>query len=106
MKIFLFILLFISSLVSQQTEEIPFWVKKDIYYKFYGIGQANKDIKGKHYQENVARSRARKDLQKRYDRKNLSNTLMDKYNKLLETKYYVDNKERIYFFIYLDNNNL
>ena len=106
MKTSLLLLLIISSLFSKQVEEIPFWVKKNINYKFYGIGEANKHINGKHYQENVARSRARKDLQKRYDKKHLSNTLMNRYNKLLETKSYRDKKGRVYFFIYLDNHNL
>ena len=106
MKISILLLLIISSLFSHQTEEIPFWVKKDIYYKFYGIGQANKHLKGRHYQENLARSRARKDLQKRYDKKHLSNTLMNRYNKLLETKSYIDTKGRVYILLYLDNYKL
>lgn len=85
---------------------IPFWIKGYVDYKYYGIGKANKHFKGIHYQENLARSRAKRNLQRKYDDDNLSNKLMNEYNELLETKTYTNDRGRIYTLIYLDNYNL
>jgi hypothetical protein len=85
---------------------IPLWIKGNVEYRLYGLGNANKHFKGKYYQENVARSRARKNLQYMYDDKKLSNELMNEYNEVLETKEYVDDDGRIYILVYIDNINI
>jgi hypothetical protein len=95
-----------SKTEDKEVDGIPLWIKGDVDYKYYGIGDANKHFKGKHYQENLARSRAKRKLQKTYDEQNLSNELMNEYNELLETKTYTNDRGRIYILIYLDNYNL
>ncbi len=85
---------------------IPLWIKGNVEYRFFGLGKANKHFKGKHYQENLARSRARRNLQKLYDDKHLTNEQMDEYNSLIETKIYTDKNERIYILLYIDNLNI
>lgn len=91
-----------------QTDEnhIPFWINGTKEYRFYGVGKANKHVKGKHYQENLARSRARRDLQKLLDRADLTEKEMYDYNSLIETKMYVDKRDRVYILLYIDNINL
>ena len=87
-------------------DAIPYWIKGTKEYRFYGVGKANKHLKGKHYQENLARSRARKDLQKLLDRANLTEKEMYHYTSLIETKMYVDKRDRVYVLLYIDNINL
>ena len=82
------------------------WIKGNVQYKFYGIGKANKHYKGIHYQENLARSRAKKKLMKLYNQKKLSNKKMIKYNNLIESKQYIDDSERVYIMLYVSNYNL
>ena len=82
------------------------WIKGNVQYQFYGIGKANKHYKGMHYQENLARGRAKKKLMKLYNDKNLSNKKMIKYNNMIETKQYIDDSERIYIMLYVENPNL
>lgn len=84
----------------------PFWIKGRLDYKYFGLGRATTHFKGKHYQENLARSRAKRDLQKEYERDNLSNEKIDKYNDLLQTKKYTDERGKIYILLYLDNYDL
>ena len=91
---------------EKDTNEITNWIKGTSKYKFYGIGKANKHFKGKHYQENLARSRAKRKLQKLYDKNNLSNETIAEYNSLEEKKQYIDKKGRIYILIYIDNYNI
>lgn len=91
---------------DKDTNEIPLWIKGTTKYKFYGIGKANKHFKGKHYQENLAKSRAKRKLQKLFDNNNLSNETMEEYNRLEEKKKYVDKKGRIYILLFIDNYNL
>ena len=86
--------------------KIPSWIKGTNQYTYYAVGKANKHFKGEYYQENLARSRAEKKLQKKYDNNNLSNKRMIKYNGLVEQKKYIDKKGRVYILIYLDNYNL
>lgn len=85
---------------------IPYWIKGTKEYRFYGVGKANKHIKGKHYQENLARSRARRDLQKLLDRADLTEKEKYDYNGLIETKMYVDKRDKVYILLYIDNINL
>jgi len=91
---------------DKDINEIPLWIKGTTKYKFYGIGKANKHFKGKHYQENLAKSRAKRKLQKLFDNNSLSNETMEEYNRLLEKKKYVDKKGRIYILLYIDNYNI
>jgi len=92
--------------IEADPDAIPYWIKGTKEYRFYGVGKANKHLKGKHYQENLARSRARKDLQKLLDRANLTEKEMYHYNSLIETKMYVDKRDRVYVLLYIDNINL
>lgn len=85
---------------------IPLWIKGKVDYRFYGVGKANKHFKGKHYQENLARSRARRDLQKLFDGNNLTNKTIDEFNTFVETKKYIDERGRIYILLYIDNTNI
>jgi len=82
------------------------WVNGKVQYQFYGIGKANKHYKGIHYQENLARSRANKKLMKLYNVKNLTNKKIIEYNRLIETKQYIDERGRLYMLLYLDNYNI
>jgi len=91
---------------DKDTNKIPLWIKGTSKYKFYGMGKANKHFKGKHYQENLAKSRAKRKLQKLFDNNSLSNETMEEYNRLLEKKKYVDKKGRIYILFYIDNYNI
>jgi len=98
------LLLFIIFAIGLKASSKPYWINgHSSKYKFYGVGSANNTLKGKHYQENRARSIAKIELQKRYDRYELSNDTMFRYNKQLKTKKYLDKKSGIiYIIIYLD----
>ncbi len=92
---------------EENPEVIPLWIKgKTSDYQYYGIGQANKHFKGKDYQENLARSRARRNLQKILDRTDLTQKEMYDYLQLVQSKKFVDKKERIYILLYIDNYDL
>jgi hypothetical protein len=91
---------------SQDKDVIPNWLKGTSEYKFYGVGKANKHFKGKHYQENLSRNRARRELQSLFEDNNLENETMNKYNTLIEEKKYVNKKGRIYILLYIDNYNI
>jgi hypothetical protein len=95
-----------KNFISEVEENSNNWIKGTNRYKFYGIGKANKHYKGKHYQENLARSRAKKNLMKLFHKKNLTDKRILKYINLLESKQYIDERERIYMILYLDNYNL
>ena len=86
---------------------IPVWLKgaRD-YYRYYGIGRANVHSKGVHYQENQARSRAKKELINRFNQAGLSNEKMFDYIEKMESDKYVDNRGRIYILLYIDNYDL
>ena len=88
---------------NKDINEIPQWIKGTIKYRFYGIGKANKHFKGKHYQENLARNRAQRELYDLFNEASLSNNIIDEYNTLIEKKQYVDKKGRIYILLYVDN---
>ena len=86
---------------------IPVWLKgaRD-YYRYYGIGRANVHSKGKYYQENQARSRAKIELIKKFNSAGLTNEKMFDYIEKMKTDKYVDNKGRIYILLYIDNYDL
>ena len=92
--------------IESDPNAIPYWIKGTKEYRFYGVGKANKHVKGKHYQENLARSRARRDLQKLLDKGDLTEKEMYDYNSLIETKMYVDKRDRVYILLFIDNINL
>lgn len=86
---------------------IPQWISgKTADYEYYGIGKSNKHFKGKYYQENLARSRARKNIQKKFDTADLTQKEIYNYTKLIQEKRYTDTKERIYILLYIDNYDL
>jgi len=86
---------------------IPVWLKgASDYYKYYGIGRANVHSKGKHYQENQARSRAKIELINRFNQAGLSNEKMFDYIEKMEKDKYIDNRGRIYILLYIDNYDL
>jgi len=95
-----------SGKTNNDKDGIPTWLKGTTEYKFYGVGKANKHFKGKHYQENLARNRAKRELQSLYNDNNLSNDMMDEYNSELEMMKYTDKRGRIYILLYIDNYNL
>ena len=95
-----------SGKTNNDKDGIPTWLKGTTEYKFYGVGKANKHFKGKHYQENLARNRARSELQTLFVNQKLSNETIDEYNKYIEKKKYVDKKGRIYILLYIDNYNI
>ncbi|MDC0933782.1 hypothetical protein OAR97_08010 [Arcobacteraceae bacterium] len=92
--------------ISYTKESPDSWIKGTTKYQFYGIGKANKHFKEKHYQENLARSRAKKNIMRLFHMKNISDKTITEYLGLLETKQYIDKKERVYILLYLDNYNL
>jgi hypothetical protein len=93
--------------IKTNQAKIPLWLKGfSQKYQYYGVGKANKHFKGKDYQENLARSRARRDLQEKLDKAKLSNKLLFQYNELIETKKYIDKNGRIYILLFIDNFNL
>ena len=96
-----------ANLPEKEKNEIPNWIKgHSPDYKYYGVGKANKHFKGKDYQENLAKSRARKELQKKLDRADISQTEMFEYVKYIRTEKYVDERERLYILMYINDNDL
>ncbi len=92
---------------EEPTNIIPLWIKGySADYQYYGVGKANTHFKGKNYQENLARSRARKELQKKLDQSDLSQEKIYEYLQLVQTKKYIDERERIYILLYIDNYDL
>lgn len=88
-------------------DEIPLWIKGTTPdYQYYGVGKANSHFKGKHYQENLARSRAKKELMLKLENGNLSQEKIYEYLKLVQTATYTDKRERIYILLYIDNYDL
>lgn len=86
---------------------IPLWVhNKNLDYKYYGIGFSNKHYKGIHYQENLARSRAKRELLKKFENDKLSNETMFDYIDMMKMDKYLDNRDRIYVLLYIDNYDL
>jgi hypothetical protein len=97
-----------SNIVEEENPNlIPSWIKGySVDYEYYGVGKANTHFKGKHYQENLAKSRAKKELQNKLDNTDLSQKKMYEYLQLVQTKKYVDEKGRIYILLYIDNYDL
>lgn len=96
-----------ANIVEEEELVIPLWIKGITSdYEYYGVGKANTHFKGKDYQENLARSRARKNLQKKLDRTDLTQEKMYEYLQLVQSKKYVDPRGRIYILLYIDNYDL
>ncbi len=91
-----------GSVEDKDINEIPLWIKGSTNYKFYGLGKANKHFKGRHYQENLARSRAQRELFNLFSHRKLSNATIGEYKELIEQKKYKDKKGRIYILLYVD----
>ena len=92
---------------KRDIDGIPIWLKdaKD-YYRFFGIGRANLHSKGKHYQENQARRRAKIELINKFTNTGLSNEKMFDYIEKMQSDKYIDNRGRIYILLYIDNDDL
>ncbi|PIF04814.1 MAG: hypothetical protein CSA86_00715 [Arcobacter sp.] len=95
-----------SKNTDKKSQDDGYWIKGTSKYKFYGIGKANKHFKGKHYQENLARSRAKRELYDLFSKKHLKNEQIDKYEDFIEEKKYINPKGRIYILLYIDNYNI
>ncbi len=96
-----------SNVIEEEETAIPLWIKgRTSKYEYYGVGKSNKHFKGKDYQENLARSRARRNLQKKLDSTDLTQEKMYEYFKLIQTKKYIDDRDRIYILLYIDNYDL
>ena len=90
--------------IVKKKNKIPNWLKGDSKdYKYYGVGKANKHFKGKYYQENLARNRARRNLQDMFDNYGLTNNEIFKYNELIQVEKYIDAKGRVYILLFIDN---
>ncbi len=93
--------------IIKSKNEIPTWLKGTTTdYKYYGVGKANKHFKGKDYQENLARNRARKNLQKKLDKTNLTKKQIYTYIELIQTNTYTNKKGRVYVLLFIDNYDL
>jgi len=85
---------------------IPTWLKGNLTeYRYFGVGKANKHFKGKHYQENLARSRAKEDLMSRLNSSELKQEEMYDILKLIEEAKYINKNDRIYILLYIDDQN-
>jgi hypothetical protein len=97
----------LRDLEEPETDEdgIPLWVhnKNNLEYRYYGVGFSNKHYKGKYYQEELARSRAKYELTKKFENENLSNEKIRNYLDLLKTEKYTDKRDRIYILLYVEN---
>ena len=86
---------------------IPVWLKGKLpTYKYYGVGKANKHFKGKYYQENLATSRARRELQEKLDNSTMKQEEMYEYIKLIKMEKYINKSERIYILLYIDEDEV
>ena len=96
-----------SNRIVKNKNKIPNWLKGNSNdYKYYGVGKANKHFKGKDYQENLARNRARRNLQDKFDNFSLTNNQIFKYNELIQSVKYIDKKDRVYILLFIDNYDL
>ena len=89
----------------------PNWINTPTYkykykYKYSAVGYANKHFKGKNYQENLARNRAKDKLQEQFDLNKLSNNEQLKYYDVIKTDKYYDKNGRVYIYLYIDNYDL
>ncbi len=100
----------LRDLEDSETDEdgVPLWVhnKNNLEYKYYGIGFSNKHYNGKYYQENLARSRAKRQLMEKFENAKLTNKIMRNYLEVLKTEKYTDKRDRIYILLYIDNYDL
>lgn len=93
--------------VDYKKSVIPNWLKgKTDEYKFYGVGKANKHFKGKEYQRSLAIKRAKKELEKKFDKYKISKSKKEEYLKYLSTEEYVNKREKVYILLYIDNENI
>ena len=82
----------------------PTWLKGYTDdYKYYAVGTANKHFNGTHYQENLAKSRAKEKLYERFNKANISQDTQYKYYEVMQEKKYIDDKGRVYILLYIDN---
>jgi hypothetical protein len=97
-----------ATITKEDDDGVPFWVnhKNALNHKYYGIGFSNKHYNGKHYQENLARSRAKKELMKKFDADKIPQDTMYEYFDLIQSDQYTDDRGRIYVLLYVDNYDL
>ncbi|MEA3512735.1 MAG: hypothetical protein U9R37_03945 [Campylobacterota bacterium] len=83
---------------------IPTWLKGNVtQYRYYGVGKANQHFKGKHYQENLARGRAKKELMIKLEKDNLRQEELEIILNDIEEEKYINKKNRIYILLYIDS---
>lgn len=86
---------------------VPTWLKGyTSKYRYYGVGKANKHFKGKQYQRSLAIKRAKRDLENKFEKYNISTKQKEQYLEYLSTKEYIGKREKIYILLYVDNDNL
>jgi hypothetical protein len=97
-----------ATITQEDKDGVPFWVhnKSALNHKYYGIGFSNKHYNGKHYQENLARSRAKAELMKKFEADKLAQDIMYEYFDLIQSDTYTDDRGRIYVLLFVDNYDL
>jgi len=103
LKVFLILIFSLSLSANEKKEHLPSWIYTANQYKYFGLATANNHIKGKHYQENVARSKAKRKIILLFEQDRLSYKTKKEYISHFEEKKYMDQDKKVYVLIYLDN---
>lgn len=86
------------------TSGVPDWIKGYTNkYTYYGVGKANKHFKGIDYQKSLAKKRANRVIEDKFEDKNLSDEKIEEYTSLIRTEEYIDKRDRVYILLYIDN---
>jgi len=92
---------------KEDHQGIPTWLKgKNIKYKYFGVGKANVHFKGKEYQEKLAKKRARRKLNNKFEEYKLSQKIIYDYEEYIEQKKYINQDKKIYILLYISHDNL
>lgn len=88
-------------LLSHDNE--PLWVREIVNHRYFGVGYANKHYKGIDYQKNKAKSKAKKELLKLFQKNRLSEKRRHHYFRNIETQTYINKNKRVYVLVYVPN---
>jgi len=105
-KAYLVLLFSLSLFAGEKRESLPSWIYTTQQYKYFGLSIANNHIKGKHYQENVARSRAKRKIILLFEKDGLSYKTKKEYLSHFKEKKHIDRNKKVYILVYIDNENL
>ncbi|MEA3499035.1 MAG: hypothetical protein U9R16_08250 [Campylobacterota bacterium] len=88
-------------------DDEPLWIDgKTLLYKYYGVGKANKHFKGIKYQVNLAQKRAKRELLKKFDEDNITTNRVEELESILRLEKYIDENNKVYILVYIDNYEL